>query len=62
MKHPVRPKPDASRTWFKDVHKRNMFHRSLGPALEYNNGNKIWFRNGKLLRCDISQPILMRQF
>ena len=28
------------------------YHRTDGPAVEYANGNKYWYLNGKLHRTD----------
>ena len=30
----------------------NTFHRIDGPAMEYANGDKVWWQNGKLHRLD----------
>jgi hypothetical protein len=32
--------------------KDEKFHRLDGPAVEYNNGHKEWYQNGKLHRLD----------
>ena len=32
--------------------KRNKLHREDGPAAEYANGTKYWYRNGELHRVD----------
>lgn len=31
---------------------RTIFHRLDGPAIEYANGSKVWWANGKLHRID----------
>ena len=41
---------DGAKRYFSvDTH---MFHREDGPAIEYPNGEKIWWNNGKLHRID----------
>jgi hypothetical protein len=32
--------------------KIGLFHRLEGPAIEYKNGNKFWFQNGRRHRID----------
>ena len=36
----------------------NQLHRDEGPAIEYSDGAKCWYRNGKLHRED--GPAIMR--
>ena len=43
---------DASTTrWFKDA-KCTIRHRENGPAIEYSNGDRVWYQNGLLHRID----------
>jgi hypothetical protein len=32
--------------------KNNQFHRIDGPAVEYSDGDKVWYQNDKLHRID----------
>jgi len=38
---------DGTRFW---VNKDMFLHRKHGPAVEYSNGYKLWFTNGRLIR------------
>jgi len=38
---------NGNRYWMND---RKCFHRDNGPAIEYNDGAKEWYKNGKLHR------------
>lgn len=40
---------DGTKVWKNNSHQ---FHRLTGPAVEYVNGAKMWYRNGKLHRED----------
>jgi hypothetical protein len=31
------------------------YHRSNGPAVEYENGYKLWYYNGKHIICDTQE-------
>ena len=35
---------DGTKKWFN---KQGQIHREDGPAVEYNNGDKSWWLNGK---------------
>ena len=37
--------------WFKDA-ENYIRHRENGPAVEYSNGDKVWYQNGQLHRTD----------
>jgi hypothetical protein len=39
----------GTKRWYND---RWEFHREDGPAIEFNDGSKSWFINGKLHRLD----------
>ena len=41
----------GSTYWYKDA-KGTISHRENGPAVEYANGSKFWYQNGKLHRTD----------
>ena len=41
----------GSTYWYKDA-KGTILHRTNGPAVEYANGSKFWYQNGKLHRTD----------
>lgn len=43
MKYTIKINSEYTRRWFRN----NELHREDGPACEYVNGSKIWFRNGK---------------
>ena len=49
--------PDKFRIW-SDPQFR--FHRDGGPALEYPDGSKAWYRNGRLLRMTSGEGIWTR--
>jgi hypothetical protein len=34
------------------INERGDYHRTDGPAIEYNNGDKFWYINGKIHRED----------
>jgi hypothetical protein len=40
---------DGNKTW---RNQEGQFHRTLGPAVEYANGDKAWYLNGQLHRTD----------
>jgi len=43
---------DAGTTrWFKDA-KCKVYHRENGPAIEYYNGDDVWYQDGLLHRID----------
>ena len=43
---------DAGTTcWFKDA-KCEVYHRENGPAIEYYNGDDVWYQDGLLHRID----------
>ena len=37
--------------YYKDP-EMTILHRENGPAIEYADGNKLWYQNGKLHRLD----------
>ena len=37
--------------WYKDA-KCKVLHRENGPAVEWSNGDKVWYQNGQLHRTD----------
>ena len=37
--------------WYKDA-KCTIRHRENGPAIEYSNGDRVWYQNGQLHRID----------
>ena len=37
--------------WYKDA-KCTIRHRENGPAIEYSNGDRVWYQNGLLHRID----------
>ena len=37
--------------WYKDA-EHSIRHRENGPAVEYANGDKVWYQNGQLHRTD----------
>jgi len=39
------------KSYYKDKAKR-ILHREDGPAIEYENGNKVWYLNGACHRID----------
>jgi len=42
--------PDGNRWWC--IEGTTIFHREDGPSIEYYNGNKCWYVNGKCHRKD----------
>ena len=42
---------DGSKHYYKDKEK-TILHREDGPAIEYADGSKGWYQNGKLHRID----------
>ena len=44
-----RVEQSVSVNWYKDRN-HQILHRVDGPAIEYNNGSKWWYQNGKLHR------------
>jgi hypothetical protein len=40
---------DGTKRYFNE---NNLYHREDGPAIEYPNGDKIWWNNGNLHRFD----------
>ena len=45
---------DGNRYWYNEYHQ---LHRIDGPAIEWNNGHKEWWINGRLHR-DNDLPII----
>jgi hypothetical protein len=43
--HIYHPSTPFDGTWYYDTEGR--FHRLDGPAVEYQNGTKVWFYHGK---------------
>ena len=41
----------GTKRYYKD-HEMTILHREDGPAVEYTNGDKLWYINGKLHRED----------
>lgn len=41
---------NGTKRWY--LGNKNVHHRLDGPAIEYENGDKIWFIDGKLHRVD----------
>ena len=41
----------GTKSYYKDK-ARTIRHREDGPAIEYHNGSKSWYLNGKLHRMD----------
>ena len=37
--------------WYKDA-EHSIRHRENGPAVEYSNGDKLWYQNDQLHRID----------
>ena len=42
---------EGTTRWFKDA-KCTILHRENGPAVEYSNGDRVWYQNGFLHRID----------
>lgn len=40
---------EKTKMWIKD----GLLHRENGPAVEYPNGSKIWYLNGKVIKREI---------
>ena len=45
-------KVSANGTKFYYIKGTNIYHRLDGPAVEYTNGDKIWYKEGKYHRLD----------
>jgi len=50
MKYIVEIDSDKTILWYKEG--TNILHREGGPAVEYANGSKEWWQNGKLHRLN----------
>ena len=42
---------EGTTRWYKDA-KRTILHREDGPAIEYADGSKCWYKNGQRHRTD----------
>ena len=42
---------ESTTRWYKDA-KCTILHRENGPAVEYSNGDRVWYQNGLLHRID----------
>ena len=51
MTKPYIIKNDVATYYYKDVH-CTIIHREDGPAMEYHDGSKFWYLNGKRHRED----------
>jgi hypothetical protein len=47
----IKIREDGYKFYYKD-REMNISHREDGPAIEYTNGSKFWFINGRLHRED----------
>jgi len=50
VKYTVEVDDKGSVFWFRE--RTDTFHREDGPAIEYSNGNKLWYIGGQLHRED----------
>ena len=48
---------DWSTTYYNEDGKT---HREDGPAVEFPNGNKLWFQNGELHRMKMDLQLMLR--
>ena len=51
MNEYIKTYKDGTKLYYKDKEK-TMLHREDGPAVEYADGSKGWYQNGKLHRID----------
>lgn len=51
QKYYVNVYTDGTTRWYKDA-KCTVLHRLNGPAIEYADGSKMWYVDGKLHRTD----------
>ena len=51
MNEYIKTTPQGTKLYYKDKEK-TILHREDGPAVEYYDGDKDWYFNGKLHRID----------
>jgi len=47
----------GSKFWFKNEYSR-ILHRTDGPAIEWENGIKFWYLDGKRINCSSQDEFL----